>query len=403
MMNNDVPARRGSEDSGCESQSPEAPCLPLATPTPTIAYTEKWQSRQRQGTKVPREKSRQRRQKKEQRRRNTAHPGPCHLAQLPNELLLKIMHHLDKAILKAFVLTSKRIHHVREANPMAVFKGIRREQFCWYLSVFSNPNERSDEQAEEMQLGARESDWWRNTPRSRYQDLRSIWWQHFRDLAILEENIDAEMMCLRNLAGGDKFDAALSKDAILLQWRLGLSMDLTDEDDGQQQVQILLSHSAEAQYQFLMIIQFLGAKIEEKAGLAAIAGCWARLEVHLPGAGSFEETEFVEWISARVTAHTLAIIFRCGVRRVAELLKTATDSATVAKMRFDLVERLVNDQAQAGEGEFNRGMMMGRMTGFHAWTFANTKQRVKSLLDFWRGQSADNHMIHLKRFVGIDG
>ncbi|MCJ1426819.1 hypothetical protein MMC29_004722 [Sticta canariensis] len=401
-MNNNVLVMRGNEDTGYESPVPKAPCLFLATPAPTITHTEKWQASQRQGKKVPREKSRHRRQKKEQRRRNTAHPRLCHLTKLPNELLLKVMHHMDKDILKTFVLTSKRMHHVREANTIAVFKGMQREQFCRNLSVFGDPNERSDEQVEEMQTAARKFDWWRNAPRSRYQDLRSIWWQHFTNLAIIEENLDAETISLRNLASGDEFNAALSKDAMLLQWRLGLNMVQITEDDGQQQVQILLNYPAEVQHQFLKMIKLLGAKIEEKVGLAAIAGCWARFEVHLPEVGSFEETRFVEWTSVRVTAHTLAIIFRCGPRKIAELLKYPKDSANVSQMRFDFVERLVNDQAQAGEGEFNRGMMMARTTGFHALIFAKTKQRVKSLLDFWRCQSADSHMIHFKRFVGIE-
>lgn len=175
MMNSDVLVAQGSEDSGCEGPSPEAPCLFLATPAPTIAYTEKCEARQSQEGGVPPERSRQRRQKKEQRCQNTAHPRPCHLAQLPSELLLMVMHHMDKGILKTFVLTSKVMHHVREANAIAVFKGMQRKQLHWYLSVFGDPNKRSDEQAEEMEIAARESDWWRNAPRPRYHDLRSIW------------------------------------------------------------------------------------------------------------------------------------------------------------------------------------------------------------------------------------
>ncbi|MCJ1428485.1 hypothetical protein MMC29_006395 [Sticta canariensis] len=107
-------------------------------------------------------------------------------------------------------------------------------------------------------------------------------------------------MSLHNLTGGDKFDTALSKDAMLLKWRLGLRMTRTTENDGQQQVQMLLNHPAEVQHQLLKIAKFLGAKIEKNVGLAAIAGCRARFEVHLP------------------------------------------------EMRFDFVELLINDQAQVG-------------------------------------------------------
>ena len=92
-----------------------------------------------------------------------------------------------------------------------------------------------------------------------------------------------------------------------------------------------------------------------KVGLAAIAGCWTRFEIHLPEVGSLEETRFVEWISARVTAHILAAIIRCSPRGIAELLKCAKDSAEVSQTRFDIVELLVNDQAQAGEGRLQRG------------------------------------------------
>lgn len=106
------------------------------------------------GVEVPPERSRQRRQKKEQRCQNTAHPRPCHLAQLPSELLLKVVHHMDKGILKTFVLTSKRMHHVREANTTVVFKGTQSEQFHWYCSDFGDPNGRDDEQSEDMEIAA---------------------------------------------------------------------------------------------------------------------------------------------------------------------------------------------------------------------------------------------------------
>ena len=399
-MNSAVSVVRGSEDSGFESPHPEAPCL-LGTPARKTAHKEKWEARQERGRKVPQQSSRQRRQKKEQRRRDGANPTSCHLEHLPSELLLKVMHHMDKGSLKSFVLTSRRMHQVREASAVAVFKGMQRERFPAFLSLFGDPTKASEEQVEEMKIVAQESDWWRNAPRPRYHDRRTLWWQHFTDLTILEENIDAETTALRNLAGGDNFETELSRDAILLQWRLHLRMARTTEEYGQQQVQIFLDHPAEVQRQLLKVGQFLGAKIENQVGLAAIAGCWARLDVHLPEVGSLEEVRFVGWIATRVAAFTLAAVFRCGPRGIAELLKCAKDSAEVSQMRFDFVQMLVNDQAEAGKGGFDMGMMMSQEIGFHDLTFANTKQHVESLLKFWRCQSDDNHMIHLKRFVGL--
>ena len=132
---------------------------------------------------------------------------------------------MDKESLKSFVLTSRRMYHVREANTIAVFKGMQREQFPGYLSVFGDPTKWSEEQVEEMEFVARESDWWRDAPRPRFHEWRTLWWQHFTNLAIVGENLDAEMTALRNLPGGNSFDSALSRDAILLQWRLGLRMD----------------------------------------------------------------------------------------------------------------------------------------------------------------------------------
>lgn len=209
------------------------------------------------------------------------------------------------------------------------------------------------------------------------------------------------MVALQKLPGGDKFDTILSIDAVLLQRRLGMRVARATEEDGQRQVKVFFSHSAEVQCQLLKLGNFLGAKIENHVGLAAIAGCWARLEVRLPEMGSLEETRFTEWISVRATAYTLATIFRCGPRAMAELLKCAKDSTEVSQMRFYFVELLVNDQAEAGEGELDMAMMMCQAIGFHTLTFANTKKQAQSLLKFWRCQSADNHMVHFKRFVGI--
>ncbi|MCJ1469788.1 hypothetical protein MMC07_008430 [Pseudocyphellaria aurata] len=376
---------------------PKAPRLVLTTPRAGIARKETQEAGQERGPKKPQGTSRQRRHKKEQRRRDGADPSSSHLAQLPSELLLNIMHHMDKSSVKSFVLSAKRMHDVREANTMAVFKGMQRERFPGYLSAFGDPTKKSEEQAK-MALVAGGSDWCRVAPRLCHHDPRSLWWQHLMDLSTVKENVDAETTALRNLPGGDKFDAALSRDAILLQWHLGLRMAQITEDAGQQTAQMFLSQPAEIQLQLLKIGQFLGAKIENHAGLAAIAGCWARLDVHLPEVDSLEETKFVRWISARVTAYTVAAIFRRGPRGVAKLLECAKDSS---QLRFDFVELLVNDQAQPGEGWFDMEMMIGHAIGFHALNFANTMQQVESQLLYWRSQSADNHMIHLKRFLGF--
>lgn len=397
-MNSDFSAVRGSGHLGPESLCLGITGLSSATPAPGIADKEKWEAREEQGRKVSQERSRQRRQRKEQRRRHVARPRSCHLARLPNELLLKVMHHMDKGSLKSFVLTNKRMHHVREGNLIAVFKGMQREQFPGYLSTFGDPVERSDEQAEEMQIVARGSHSWEHSPRPPHDDLRTLWWQHFTDLAILEQNLDSETAALRNLAGGETFDRALSRDAIFLQWRLGLRMDRPTEEDGQQMVP---NHPAEVRHQLLQIGQLLVAKIEDHVGLAAIAGCWARLEVHLPTEGSLEETRFMEWISARVTAHTFAVVLRHGPRGIAELLSYAKNSAELSQLRFNFVQLLVNDQAEAGTGDFDKEMMMSQTVGFHALTFAKTKQQLEGLLKFWRGQLTDNHMGYLKRFLGI--
>ncbi|MCJ1270488.1 hypothetical protein MMC22_010385 [Lobaria immixta] len=397
-MNSDVAAVPGSGDSGFQSPHPEVPCL-LATPTPITAHTEKREERQERGRKEPQQSSRQRLQK-EQRRRDGVHPKLCHLAQLPNELLLQVMHHMDKGSLKSFVLTSRRMHHVREASPIAVFKGMRRKRFPAYLSVFGDPNKASEEQVEEMEIVALVSDWCRDAPRPRYHDRRTLWWHHIADLAILEENINAETTALGILAGGNSFDTALSRDAILLQWRLSLRMARTTKEFGRQ-AEIFFNQPAEAQHQLLTIAQFLGTQIENRVGLAAIAGCWARLEVHLPEVGSLEEVWFLGWIATRVAAYTLAAIFRTGPRAIAELLQRARDSTEVSQIRFDFVQMLVNDQLEAGTGEFEMGMMMGQIIGFHDLTFATTKQQVESQLKFWRCQSAENHMIHLQHFVGL--
>lgn len=399
-MPRDVSVVRGGEDLGDESLYAEASRLPLAAPAPRIAHKEKWEARQeRKGGKVLQER-RQRRQKKEHRRRNGAHLGSCHLAQLPSELLLQVMHHMDKGSLKSFVLTSKRMHNVREANATAVFKGMQREQYPGYLSAFGDPTKRSSEQVEEMRIAAEMSAWWGNAPRLGHNNPRSLWWQHFTDLAILEENLDAETAALRNLGGDAQFDAALSRDAILLQWRLSLRMGGTPEEDGQQQVQMFLNHPAEIQRQLLQAGRFLGAAIEKHVELTVIAGCWAALDHHLPEAGSPKETRFVDWISARVTAYTLAVVFRGGSRGVAALLQCAKDSTAVSEMRYEFVELLVND-AEVGEGGFEMGMTMSQTIGFHALTFADTKQSVARLLGFWRHQPAESRVAHLKRFVGI--
>lgn len=385
---------------GYEHSYPRAPRLFLTTLQPKIAHRETRDASQERGRKMPQETSRQRRHKKEQRRRDSADPSSSNLAQLPSELLLNIMYHMDKSSVKSFVLTGKRIHHVREANTIAVFKGMQRERFPGYLSAFGDPTKQSEEQAE-MASVARKSNSWRDAPELRHHDPRSLWWQHLTDLSIVKENVDAETTALRNLPGGDKIDAARSRDAILLQWHLGLRMAQATEDAGQQAVQIFLSQPAEVQLQLLKIVQFLGAMIENHIGLAAIAGCWARLEVHLPEVDSLEETEFVQWILARVTAYTVAAVFRLGPRGVAKLLEGPKESITIRELRSDFVELLVNDQIQAGEGWFDMGMMIGQTIGFHALNFANTKQKVESQLQFWRCQSADNHMTHLTRFLGI--
>lgn len=397
-MNTDFSAVRGSGHLYPESLYLGITGLSWATPAPEIADKEKWVARQEQGHTMPQERSRQRRQRKDQRRRDVARSRSCHLARLPNELLLMVMHHMDKESLKSFVLTNKRMHHVREGNAIAVFKGMQREQFPGYLSVFGDPVERSDEQAEEMQIVARGSHFWEHSPRPPYDDLRTLWWQHFTDLTILEQNLHSETAALRSLAGGDTFDGALSKDAIFLQWRLGLRMDRPTEEDGQQ---MFPNHPAEVRHQLLKIGQFLVAKIEDHVGLAAIAGCWARLEVHLPKVGSFEETRFMEWISARVTAHTLAVVLRHGPRGIAELLSYAKNSAELSQLRFNFVQLLVNDQAEAGTGDFDTEMMMSQTVGFDALTFAKTTQKLEDLLKFWRGQLTDDHMGYLKRFLGI--
>lgn len=360
---------------------------------------------------MPQDNSRQRRQKKEQRRRDGAHPRPCRLAQLPSELLLMVMHHMDKGSLKSFVQTSRRMHHVREANLTAVFKGMQRVQFPGHsgpLSVFGDPTKRSDEQVEVIKIMARLCDWWRDRQPDRCPDQRTPWWQHFTDLAILEKRIDAETTALHKLGADESFDTALSKDAILLQWRLGLMMFQTTEQGGEQQVRMFLDHPAEVQDQLLNIALFLGDKIEEHVGLAAIAGCWARLEVHLPEAGSLEELQFVEWISNRVAAYTLATVSRCGPKGVVGLLRCEKNSTELSHRRSDLIEMLVNDQAEIEEGEFEdgefgMGMLMGQTIRFHDATFAKTKQRVESALKFWRCQPAKNHMLHLKRFMGVQG
>lgn len=138
---------------------------------------------------------------------------------------------------------------------------------------------------------ARGSDW---ALRPHYHEPRTRWWQHFTDLAILKRNIVAESTALRNLVGGNKFDAALPSDAILLQWRLNLMIAQTTENAAQKQIQMFLNYPAEARLQLLKIGRFLCAKIENHVKLAPMAECWARFEVHLAEVGPPEETESVE-------------------------------------------------------------------------------------------------------------
>ena len=263
---------------------PETPKIFMAMPATKLAHERGWAEKQQRWFRRQ-EQTRQRRQRGVQRRGQTASPcrerhspsrsdrvSPTAFENLPSELILTIMHTLDKTSMNNFIKSSRRVNALWKSNKKSIFQGMCETQFPEFIDILGTPMRgRNQSQRETMQSTMETFQWCHDllTPSHPTSDPAldvSYWWNYVSFMRILQNQFEADLISHRTL-WGDEDDGEeslslpscrLSRRAVLVMHVMSLCVGKSGEstlEEWDGQVRIFTEQPVPVQRRVLVLLQ----------------------------------------------------------------------------------------------------------------------------------------------------
>jgi hypothetical protein len=300
---------------------------------------------------------------------------------LPGELILESMHHMDKETLKHLVHSNHRVFWLWSKYSIAVMIGTQNTQFAELTSIFGHPLAQTAEQQQMVEDV-------RSLLLSRGKvpqisgngtvghglpdkmDEVNLWWSHFALLEAFREAVDSETRSLREWPDGclcflRSTDYAniycgmnLPKNTVRLLLQLSACAQLNQPGNpisvprAKRMVQIFLAQPKKIQEYLLDIVEYLIDRLDKEFNISITAVVWAEekasqgdryfggLDLHNIGTTDV-------FLARRVTVVALDVIFHYGIHGSISIMKKEACHPSVSDtaMIFDFQLRQMLDMA----------------------------------------------------------
>lgn len=302
--------------------------------------------------------------------------------ELPGELILEFMHHMDKKTLENLVQSSDRVSRVWNKYSIAVLIGIQNTQFAELTSMFGHPSARNTEQQQTLEevrglLSQQEVPQISESVSVGHGlpdkiSVINLWWSHFVFLESCRKKVDSEIRSLNERPGGpyghrnfferfpvnEEFGMDLPESAVRLLFQmsacsqLGQPRNLSQISRAGRQVQIFLAQPMRVQECFLQMVQYLIPHLDEEFTLSIAAVEWAEAKVSQGnlyfGRLNLQDVGATDvYLARRVMAKALDIIFHHGIQGSMLLMEEESShlSASDAAVKIDVQMRQMLDMA----------------------------------------------------------